>query len=505
MNNTNQTDSRKWSDQQEAIFAEFRDGRNNVVVRARAGTGKTTTILRAIDFAPESRILLAAFNKKIAEELKTKLQNPKAEAKTLHSIGFGLVLRNWRGVKLNDDRGSNLARAAANRFTPNSNAMAPNSVVAVVAKLASLAKGSMPFAGVDGLMELALNNNLGPDEAADAEGWTTTDIARAARVAMDSALKFDGTLDFDDMVFVPVANRWARGVYDLVVVDEAQDMNASQLLLAQGVAKKNGRVVVVGDDRQAIYGFRGADSGSIDRLKTELKAIELGLTITYRCPKKVVAMAQALVPDYQAADTAPEGEVAELDYSKLADEAKEGSFVLSRKNAPLGRICLSLLRRGTRARIEGRDIGATLLRVVRDLKLKNLSDLDERLEVWAARQDKRAAKLSEKAALAAREMIADQKETIKVLSEGLATVAELNARIETLFTEVVKGQKIDFVVCSSIHRSKGLEADTVYLFTETLYPGGRRDTEEQNIEYVAITRAKRRLVLVTGLEKKTDE
>ena len=71
----------------------------------------------------------------------------------------------------------------------------------------------------------------------------------------------------------------------MVVVDEAQDMTSAQLEIAVGACKRGGRVVIVGDDRQAIYGFRGADSGGLDRLKKLLKAKELGLTTTYRLPE----------------------------------------------------------------------------------------------------------------------------------------------------------------------------------------------------------------------------
>src|SRR4051812_38185721 len=104
--------AREWSSQQQDIFTEFKDGRSNLVIRARAGTGKTTTIIEAISYAPEEKILLAAFNKKIAEELKDKLKNPKAEAKTLHSLGFGFVRRNWPGVRLDNERADKLARQA---------------------------------------------------------------------------------------------------------------------------------------------------------------------------------------------------------------------------------------------------------------------------------------------------------------------------------------------------------------------------------------------------------
>ena len=461
--------TKNWSEQQKAICGEFKTGRSNVVVRARAGTGKTTTILEAISYAPEERILLAAFNKKIAEELKTKLANPKAEAKTLHSVGFSLVLRNWRGAKLDEKRGNRLAAQAADSAARKlaANRKAPDAAVGLVARLAAKGKNALPFPNQTGMVDLAFHFDLTPEESLEEAGWTVDVVAAAAIEAMTLATKFDGTLDFDDMVYVPVANRWARGVYDLVVIDEAQDMNASQLLLAQGVAKKGGRVVVVGDDRQAIYGFRGADAGSLDRLKTELNAVELGLTITYRCPKAVVALAAELVPDYQAAPTAPEGEIATIDFSKLHENAVVGNFVLSRKNAPLAKVCLRLLRNGIRARIEGRDIGASLVKVVRDLKAKSIPDFLARLDKWAERQAKRATKAAPANLESKLEQIKDQAETLKALAEGMAGVKELTTRIETLFAETPKG-KADYVVCSSVHRAKGLEADTVFVLGETL-------------------------------------
>jgi superfamily I DNA/RNA helicase len=98
------TSERIWSAQQEAIFGWFENSlvppgtfSQNLVVRARAGTGKTTTILEAILHAPEAKILLCAFNKRIAEELTARLSatGSNAVAKTLHSVGFGLVSSDW--------------------------------------------------------------------------------------------------------------------------------------------------------------------------------------------------------------------------------------------------------------------------------------------------------------------------------------------------------------------------------------------------------------------------
>jgi len=479
------------SQQQLVIFEEFRTGKRNVVVRARAGCAKTTSIIRGIDFAPETSILLAAFGKSIAEELRKKIKNSKAEAKTLHSVGASIVYGNWAGCKLDGERGMKLAKKACGA--------APDQFVNLVCRLAALGKGMCPFPKEGELEDIAYEFEIVPDESQQTQGWTMQVLSTAAELAMELAAQPDGTIDFDDMIYVPVRNSWLRGKYGLVVIDECQDMNAAQIMLAIGVCKMGGRIVVVGDDRQAIYKFRGADSGSLDRLKTQLNAIELSLTITYRCPTVIVDLAKVLVPDFQAAPTAPKGEIITIDFERLHELAVPGDFVLSRKNAPLAKCCLRLLRHGKRAMIEGKDLGKALVAVVKNLRARSIPDFMEKLTIWEDRTTKRLMATKKKAAEARCEVVKDQAETLRALAEGMKGMQELTDRIFTLFTETPNG-KADYVVCSSVHKAKGRERDNVYALRETLYPGGRRDLEEQNIEYVMITRAKKKLVWVEGIQ-----
>lgn len=495
---------RIWSEQQKSIFWWFSAGakfvecakqvdpRGNLVVRARAGTGKTTTMIEAINYAPEEKILMAAFNKKIAEELKSKLRNPRAEAKTLHSIGCAFVYRNWQGCQLDEERGERLAR----RSLP---AGAPDGVVNLVKKLADIGKNAYPFPEPGDLIEAAYAYDCDPDDYLEEQGWNVDRIAQAAEQAMELACRKDGTFDFNDMVFVPVRNGWVRSKYDLVVIDEAQDMNTTQLILAMKVCKPGGRIAVVGDDRQAIYGFRGADSNSIDRLKGELVAGELGLTITYRCPKAVVAIAQTIVPDYQSAETAPEGVVRGVEFEQMIEQAGPGDFVLSRKNAPLTKVCLRFIRMGRRAMIEGKEIGTGLLSVVKRVKGKSVPDFLERLGKWETKQKTRLMKTGKKSAEKKCEFITDQAETLRAIAEAATSFDDINAKIRDMFQETKNG-KDDYVVCSSVHKSKGLERNRVWGLVETLYPGGRKTAiEEQNIHYVMVTRAKQEFVGVTGI------
>jgi superfamily I DNA/RNA helicase len=486
--------TRTWSQQQTAIFDFFATGRGNLVVRARAGTGKTTTIIEAVKHAPQDKILLAAFNKRIATELTNRIgSTPNVEAKTLHSLGFAFIRRQWKDVKVDATVDADRARVACGGKN------APDEMVVMVKKLAGLLKSVLPFgADIDAVIPIAEMFDCVPDTEWEQEGWDIERICSLAIKARDAAKERDehGRISFDDMVYIPLANGFARPWFTMVVVDEAQDMNYAQLLLAQSACKRIGRIVVVGDDAQAIYGFRGADADSLDRLKTELNARELGLTVTYRCGKKIVDLAAKMVPDFRAHDDNADGTIDGTDPEALLLAAKPGDFVLSRKNAPLMPLCLSFLKRGVRARIEGRDVGAGLRAIVIKFKARSVPQFIERVQGWAAKQTVRAEKLTNEDAREAKlGQIADQAEMLTALAEGCVSVEEILQRTETLFGDSEGAPPA--VVLSSVHKAKGLEADRVFILANTFRASSR---EEKNICYVAYTRAKTQLTWV--VEKK---
>src|SRR3990167_8478818 len=96
--------ARAWSPQQQAIFGWFQDCRGHLIVEAGPGSGKTTVIVEGITHAPEARIVVCAFNKRIQAELAVRLTNPAAEAKTFHGIGFAIARQFWPGVSVARDR-----------------------------------------------------------------------------------------------------------------------------------------------------------------------------------------------------------------------------------------------------------------------------------------------------------------------------------------------------------------------------------------------------------------
>jgi ATP-dependent DNA helicase UvrD/PcrA len=485
--------TKTWSAQQEAIFGWFEatiSGRNkNLVVRARAGTGKTTTILEGINRAPEKNIILCAFNKRIAEELSTRITNPRASAQTLHSIGYGLVRDFWRGVRVGQgsERADSLAEQVCGIRTPDV-------VKRLVSKLHTKGREITPHAAnVGDLTDLLYQFECEPDDTWVKSGFDAKFVETAALKCMELAasVKPANGIDFADMIFLPVRNGWLRKTKDLVVVDEAQDMNIAQLEIALGIC--DGRMAIVGDDRQAMYAFRGADSGSIDRLKNELRAVELPLTCTYRCGLNIVTEAAKLVPDFEGA-ASHEGALKDMTISDMLNVVAHGDFIVSRLNAPLVSVAFALLRSGKRARIAGRDIGAGLKTLVRKLGkgCKDVECLIGRVQIWQERETRKFAIAKRDAQV---DKINDQAETLMVICEEANSIADVEARIDGLFTDDGLGQA-GVITCSSVHRAKGLEADTVYLLDYTLYPRGVT-REEENIEYVAITRAKHTFVRVS--------
>lgn len=253
----------------------------------------------------------------------------------------------------------------------------------------------------------------------------------------------------------------------------------------------------MGDDRQAIYGWRGADSNAIGRLMKGAggEHAVLPLSITYRCPSKVVAIAKQIVPDYEAAPEAPEGEVVHGD-DRLLGQVKAGDVVLSRKNAPLATLCLELLRRGVPAAVAGRDIAARIKGLWQKAQEQGQArDLDEALtwiSGWASREMKRAEARED---FEAADAVHDLADTARAVADGCASLEEVVRRCEDLFVDGKDKESAGRrVTLSTVHRAKGLEWDQVFMLAATF--NRDKSVEESNLWYVALTRAKRTLYLV---------
>ena len=308
---------------------------------------------------------------------------------------------------------------------------------------------------------------------------------------LDECKKQTNEIDFDDMIWLPLVNDYPLPQFDILFVDEAQDFNEMQRQLVLACTQL-GRCIIVGDKNQAIYGFRGADSGSMSIFENQLKARgstvnSFGLTLTWRCPKSVVAEANRYVKEFNCLETAEDGQVHVNAYLN----PQKGDMVLCRYNAPLVSAFYDLITQGKSAYILGRDMHKGLVNYVKKITKHNNMSSEEFMNLLTVDFKVNHAKLIDADKQNQANTLSDKFECVKIFASKADTVGGIIAEIERLFNSKTKGD----IQLSTVHKAKGLEADNVFILaTERMpHPKATNMQEERNICYVAITRAKKNL------------
>jgi superfamily I DNA/RNA helicase len=498
--------------QQEAVFDWIHTKKGSLNLVARAGTGKTTTLLMATKFMRGDSIILA-YNKSIAEEIKAKLIKLKApsniSAQTVHALGFSSWRRVAPQVQVDADKVSKiiktLSKAPDDFYIRN---------IGQICKLVSLAKQCafgflIPITDQGAWFDLAEHHSV--DDLADND--TVDELVNVSITVLEKSLSFDReTIDFDDMILAPLVHNSPVYYKDWILLDEAQDTNNARRALAMKCLKPGtGRLIAVGDDRQAIYGFTGADHNAMDLIKEELGSAELKLTVTYRCPKAVVAEANQFVPDLVAHESAPEGLVRSLDVYDprtgqlwfLTQPPDKTSVILCRNTKPLIEHAYLFLANGIGCKVEGRDIGEGLVSLAKRWKsVTTTHQLKAKLEDYKLKEmQKYMAKGKEDLAQAIEDKVGALEAVIsRVNGLGLYDIDSVVSSIRSLFGDSKAGEVPKVVTLSTVHKSKGREWNTVYILDRAnLMPSkyARKEwqlKQEENLEYVAITRSKNELV-----------
>ena len=475
--------SREWSRYQTDIFNFVEHDTGNAVVEAVAGSGKTTTIVEALSRVQGTSIFLA-FNKSIADELKARGVN----ARTFHSLTYSPVTRFKNTRQVDSDKLRRIMRA---EFKGNDELM----YGAFASKLVGLGKqlgvGCLVPDVENTWLAIATHHDIEPeDEAAD--------LGRGLQLAselLDLSNK-SAMVDFDDLLYLAVKEGLSLPKFDIVFVDEAQDTNSIQRAILRKIMHRNTRIIAVGDPAQAIYGFRGASSNSLTLIEEEFNCTRLPLTVSYRCATSVVTQAQRYVGHIQAAPGAPDGVVESLGTVWKNDIFKADDLVVCRTTKPLIALGYSLLKAHIPARIMGKEIGKGLTSLIERQKAHGIETLIGKLHTWCDRESEKAlAKQDEEKV----EQLQDKLDAIMTVIDGLPetnrTIPALLQAIDMLFSDVAGA-----VVLATIHKAKGLEADTVYWLNSSKCPSpwARRDWQQQerNLCYVAVTRAKTTLRLI---------
>lgn len=474
-----------WSAYQQAIFCFIEIGTGNAIVEAVAGSGKSTTLVECARRAKGTSLFLA-FNKPIADELKKRGVN----ARTFHSLTYTAVTKDRRTYEITQGKltkvlNENVSDATAKKYG------------SFAVKLVGL--GSQSGIGVlvpdemSAWMEIIEHHSL---ELEDNNANVHTAIELASDLLGWS--NKSKLIDYDDLLYFAVKDGLPLPRHDLTLVDEAQDTNAIQRAILRKIMRPNSRLVAVGDPGQAIYGFRGADSESLNMIASEFSCIRLPLTVSYRCPVKVVEYARQFTPHIEAAPGAAEGEVVEMGDSWTKDTFCPGDLIVCRTTKPIVSLAYQMLKAGRPARIQGREIGSGINLLINKMDAQNVDELRERLEAYRDRESEKAIGKGDEAKA---EGIKDRVETILALigelPESDRTIARLQDNVRALFSS----KSAEAILLSTIHRAKGLEAETVYWLNRSDCPpkwarDGWQMQQEINLCYVATTRAKSRLVLI---------
>lgn len=278
--------------------------RGPLLVLAGAGTGKTRVVTfrtaRLIErgIKPE-RILAVTFTNKAAREMQERIgkrlgghEKTKPEISTFHSLCVRILRRGIHHLGYPNlfsiyDRGDteSVARATL-RDIKTAGKIRPGDLVNRISQWKS--------ASVRAEQALDYLNEDQPNDY----------IMAIAYGRYQNRLRTLGAVDFDDLLlltedlfaqFPDVLNAEA-GRFDHLLVDEYQDTNQSQYRIVKGLAQKHRNLCVVGDDDQAIYGWRGAEVTHILNFKNDWPdAKVVRLEVNYRSTAEILDWANRVI------------------------------------------------------------------------------------------------------------------------------------------------------------------------------------------------------------------
>jgi len=486
--------------EQQAIFEYAKTGKGHLIVEALAGAGKSTTALECVKYLPQKSVLFTAFNRRIADELVERMpQAPRGsvfKAMTFHAMGLKIVSSQkvWPKFEVNAQATEKLVNETIEHHADRVGFAVRRAAVKLLRQVKEMTTAKHALVGPTTALghTYDLFAKLSPDEIPQC-----VRIVQAAYLRGHEQITQRTEIDFVDMVWLPtVLGLVPPSRYQVVVVDEAQDLSFPQFELIKSLVAPGGRLFAIGDRNQELYGWRGAAGDQVWRQLKEMGAQSMPLTTTFRCGQAIVAEAQKLVPALRARPDAPEGRVRSLPFVKVPDELKDWSistFVLSRNNADLLHTALALWQEQIEFQlVAGQEIIQPLVEIVDRLDKSTPERFTASLTTWYTVEMKKA----EAAHASAWADRVEQQFAILTIMPGYVEPRKITAVLKSLLEP-----KVTAISLSTVHKAKGLEADRVYLLKQTFarYQEWRReppDQEELNCEYVAVTRARVDLIWV---------
>ena len=456
--------------------------------------------------------MFLAFNKSIVEELKTKTKEfPEIRCYTLHSLGLSTLFRSKMKLNVNEAKYRNYIRDNYKKLIDRKLENEDKKkwlYIRNVDELLRLCRINLVKTGdTSRIADIAMHYSIDP--IANEIDAVSKLLLKSQSLILFKSKVGGYDIDYTDMICLPLTDSFSKFIfkYDTVFIDEAQDLSMAQQELMLASVKKDGRFIVAGDPRQNINSFSGVLSDSFERLE-KLAGKSLPLSVNYRCGTSIITEAQKLVPQIEAHEGAIDGVIEHT--TSLAD-AQPGDMILCRKTAPLLEVALQMIANGKSAVIKGKDIAERMKSLIDRAGSDNdttltLSVLWDRLDVMLLKliRDLHDRGVEYYVAHPQYLDMIDKIYALKTIGSHCSDPVELRELIDKLFTDTAEGNA---VVLSTVHKAKGLEADNVFIICPELLPmkmAGQQEWEYQqelNLKYVAVTRAKKRLVWVDVDEK----
>lgn len=453
-------------------------------------SGKTFTLCKLAEMTPpiKSSIFLA-FNKSIAEELGQRLPRT-VKAQTLHSCALSSLSKAFSlNFSLSDSKNFNLAKEEM-KFKGIHPKRIPG-IIMKVCKLYDLMRFNLVPDDIEAIITLGERYGEEADEELAKRAIELRMLNK--KIADKYFLKGGGgklPMDFTDMLYYATqyVHKEDFKQYNVVMLDECQDISPLQFEVVKMCKTPRGRLIAVGDEKQSIYSFMGSNLDSLQAIKNAPNTVTLPLSMTYRCARDIVDEACKVFPDgIVAAPGAEKGFVGE---GTLTD-AEEGDFILCRNNAPLVEAFISLLRKGKKCTILGKEFGDELVALI-----DSVDDVWGLEQVLENMQTKLASKgIKNPAKCEAYGKLDEKVNVLLSLYEYFGDLETVRSRIYDIFVENANRG----ITLSTIHKSKGLEADRIFFLKPELLPSKYATTDlalyaEKCLQFVAVTRARKSLI-----------
>lgn len=529
----------------------LKEPQKNMLINALAGSGKSTTACMLAELSKTSDIYIA-FNSSVVEEFKKKIKNPKVKVMTMHSLAYSIMLYNVEkeGQKEEKPKGFGRQRSKKEvhldnfkpykildeeltkcygRYMDFSRRVFYKDQYVSLYNLCCLTMTDMSsMTDVDRLIDdHTLFVSFGEEDFPKPSIREITETLKVLDTKSKQAFEVDGSLSFTEMLYITywkLKNKeweipyWA--LYTNIFIDECQDLSNLQLNFLKFVKRQKGRYVFIGDYRQAIYMFCGANAQAFNQIPKMFAPMEtFDLPVCYRCAKSHLRRVNKdfgipILPR----DNAPEGFIKTIEKDEIKNYAQPGDLIASRKNKWLADCILSLAKNGIPVYMEDKAMVDDIKKIIIKAKCTSIRGLKTHLEKAITSYYDKVKKLATKKA----ESVEDNEKKAEEVADATSKIDNINFLNAILKSYIKAGNSLstttenftkyvtnllnvvpspDCVRICSVHKAKGLEAENVFVLNEGKIAYDFRQSKEQNVQeknlsYISMTRAKNGLYLV---------